>query len=81
MNNCPLPIIDYNKIQIGHGGGGRLTNQLIEKLFLPEFRNSFLETRHDGAVIDFGNLKLAFTTDSYVIRPIFFLAGILAHWL
>lgn len=75
MNNCPLPIIDYNKIQIGHGGGGRLTNQLIEKLFLPEFRNSFLETRHDGAVIDFGNLKLAFTTDSYVIRPIFFPGG------
>jgi hydrogenase expression/formation protein HypE len=50
-------------------------NQLIEKVFLTAFRNPLLEQRHDGAVIDVGGQRLAFTTDSYVVRPLFFPGG------
>jgi hydrogenase expression/formation protein HypE len=50
-------------------------HQLIEKLFVPAFSNQFLEARHDGAVIHLDRAKLAFTTDSYVVRPLFFPGG------
>jgi hydrogenase expression/formation protein HypE len=60
---------------MAHGGGGRLTHQLIESLFLPLFSNPALNSRHDGAVLEFGARKLAFTTDSYVVRPLFFPGG------
>ncbi|MBI4382585.1 MAG: hydrogenase expression/formation protein HypE [Nitrospinae bacterium] len=73
--HCPLPLSDYPRVVLGHGGGGKLTEQLIEKLFLPAFDNPFLNKRHDGAVLDMGPMKLAFTTDSYVVRPLFFPGG------
>jgi hydrogenase expression/formation protein HypE len=72
---CPIPIEQYPNILLAHGGGGRLTHQLIEKMFLPAFGNSMLGARHDGAVIDFPASKLAFTTDSYVVQPLFFPGG------
>jgi hydrogenase expression/formation protein HypE len=72
---CPLPLADYPNVLLAHGGGGRLMNQLIEKLFLPSFSNPLLNQRHDGAVIEVGGQRLAFTTDSYVVRPIFFPGG------
>ncbi len=50
-------------------------HNLIEKMFLPLFGNTLLNSRHDGAVLDFGNSKLAFTTDSYVVYPLFFPGG------
>jgi len=50
-------------------------NELIEKLFLPAFRNRLLDQRHDGAVIEVGGQRLAFTTDSYVVQPLFFPGG------
>jgi len=73
--SCPIPIADYPKVLLAHGGGGKLTHQLIEKMFLPAFKNQLLDVRHDGAVADLGGVKLAFTTDSYVIRPLFFPGG------
>ena len=50
--SCPLPITDYPTVTLAHGGGGKLMHQLIEKMILPAFNNSLLETRHDGAVFD-----------------------------
>jgi len=72
---CPIPIDKYPNIIMAHGGGGKLTHQLIEKVFLTEFRNPLLEARHDGAIFDPPSSKLAFTTDSYVVRPLFFPGG------
>ena len=60
---------------MAHGGGGRLMQQLIERMFLRAFANPLLETRHDGAVIPIQSRRLAFTTDSYVVRPLFFPGG------
>lgn len=72
---CPIPIEQYPNVLLAHGGGGKLTHQLIEKMFLTAFSNAVLETRHDGAVFDPPSSKLAFTTDSYVVRPLFFPGG------
>ena len=61
---------------LAHGGGGRLMHQLIERVFLPAFRNPLLDTGHDAAVLEAGGgVRLAFTTDSYVVRPLFFPGG------
>jgi len=73
--HCPLPIDEYTHVLLAHGGGGRLMHRLIEGLFLPMFRNPTLATRHDGALLECGDRKLAFTTDSYVVRPLFFPGG------
>jgi hydrogenase expression/formation protein HypE len=72
---CPVPIEQYPNVLLAHGGGGRLTHQLIEKMFIPAFGNSLLGARHDGAVFEVPAKKLAFTTDSYVVRPLFFPGG------
>ncbi|MDT8067523.1 MAG: hydrogenase expression/formation protein HypE [Terriglobia bacterium] len=72
---CPIPISDYPTITLAHGGGGKLMHQLLEKMVLPAFRNDLLESRHDGAVFPVGNTRLAFTTDSYVVHPLFFPGG------
>jgi hydrogenase expression/formation protein HypE len=72
---CPIPIEQYPNILLAHGGGGKLTHQLIEKMFLPAFGNPLLRARHDGAVFDLPSSKLAFTTDSYVVQPLFFPGG------
>jgi hydrogenase expression/formation protein HypE len=73
--NCPLPISDYPSVTLAHGGGGKLMHQLIEKMILPAFQSPLLETRHDGAVFNLGGARLAFTTDSYVVNPLFFPGG------
>ena len=73
--SCPVPISDHREVVLGHGSGGRLTQQLIEKMVLPEFRNPHLEPLHDGAVLPVRGARLAFSTDSYVINPIFFPGG------
>ena len=72
---CPIPVTDYPHILMAHGGGGRLMHQLIEKIFLSNFDNPILATGHDSAVLDTGGNRLAFTTDSYVVRPLFFPGG------
>jgi hydrogenase expression/formation protein HypE len=60
---------------LAHGGGGRLTNQLIESVFLPAFSNRALNSRHDGAVLSTGGASLAMTTDTYVVDPLIFPGG------
>ena len=72
---CPVPIQRYPNVVLAHGGGGRLTRQLIESIFLPAFDNSILGEGHDGAAFDLSAGKFAFTTDSYVIQPLFFPGG------
>jgi len=73
--SCPLPITEYKNVLLAHGGGGKLTHQLIQKMFLPRFNNPLLEPLHDGAIIDVKAGRLAFSTDSYVVNPIFFPGG------
>jgi hydrogenase expression/formation protein HypE len=73
--SCPLPFQDYPQVLMAHGGGGRLTQQLLRDIFLPAFANPLLDAAHDGAVFEVGPHRLAFTTDSYVVRPLFFPGG------
>jgi len=72
---CPLPIGQYAHAVLGHGGGGRLMQQLLEKLIRPALDNPWLEQRHDSAVLECGGTRLAFTTDAYVVKPLFFPGG------
>jgi len=73
--SCPLPITDYKNVLLAHGGGGRLTQEMVQKMFLPQFRNELLAPLHDGAVFSIDGARLAFSTDSYVVNPIFFPGG------
>jgi hydrogenase expression/formation protein HypE len=73
---CPVPISEYREIVLAHGSGGRLAQQLLERTILPAFANPLSEPRHDGALLPLpGGGRLAFTTDSYVVNPIFFPGG------
>src|SRR6202035_2404020 len=72
---CPLPLADYPTIVMGHGGGGKLSNELVEHLFLPAFRNPALESLGDAAVFDVAAGRLAMSTDSSVAQPLFFPGG------
>lgn len=73
--SCPIPKSDYEHILLAHGGGGTLSHQLISKLFLSQFDNEFLNEEHDSAIFNVERSRLAFTTDSYVVQPIFFPGG------
>lgn len=75
LGSCPLPLTDGTEVLLGHGSGGRLTANLIERLFVPTFRNPYLEKLDDQAVLDVNGTRLAFTTDSFVVTPIFFPGG------
>lgn len=75
FGSCPLPILDHKEIVLAHGSGGKLTHQLIQKLFLPAFKNDLLEPLHDGAVFSVNGTSFAFSTDSFVVNPIFFPGG------
>src|SRR5262244_360741 len=72
---CPAPILDHKPIVLGHGSGGKLTHQLVQKMILPLFSNPILEAQHDGAVLSLGGVRVAFSTDSYVVHPVFFPGG------
>jgi len=72
---CPLPIMEYKNVLLAHGGGGELSHQLIKNMFASQFKNEFLEPLHDGAIFSIGGTRFAFSTDSYVINPIFFPGG------
>ena len=73
--SCPIPISKYTEIVLAHGSGGKLSHQLMEKMVLPQFRNELLEPLHDGAIFSIGDQRMAFSTDSYVVSPIFFPGG------
>ena len=76
---CPLPTSRYDQIVLGHGSGGRLTADLVERLFLPAFGSPVLAELEDQATLslpdDATGARLAFTTDAFVVRPIFFPGG------
>jgi len=72
---CPIPKEDYENILLAHGGGGKLTHQLIRRMFFPALGNKILEQAHDGARIPMIAGELAMTTDSFVVDPIFFPGG------
>lgn len=73
---CPVPLSGHEEIQLAHGGGGSMTQRLIDRVFAPAFRNSTLETRHDGALLTPPpGVRLAFSTDSHVVSPLFFPGG------
>jgi hydrogenase expression/formation protein HypE len=75
FGECPLPIFEHPQIVLGHGSGGKLSAELIEKVFVSRFRNATLEKMDDQAVLEIGGARLAFTTDSFVVTPIFFPGG------
>ena len=81
---CPIPISDYPHVLLAHGGGGRLTQMLIERMYVPTFDNPNLNRLHDGAILELPlpsseedqvGVRLAFSTDSFVISPLFFPGG------
>ena len=74
-SSCPIPLHDYPQVILAHGGGGRLMEHLLENAFRPAFDNPTLGQRHDGALIFLNDQRLAFTTDSYVVQPLFFPGG------
>src|SRR5262249_41192541 len=69
---CPLPIVDHKEIVLAHGSGGKLTHRLLEQMILPHFG---MTDPHDGATLEVNGTRLAFSTDSFVVNPIFFPGG------
>ena len=76
---CPLPLRDYPSITMGHGGGGKLSAELVEHLFLPAFANAELAALRDSAVLPLEAGNYAFSTDTYVVQPLFFRGGSIGH--
>ncbi|MGW0997821.1 hydrogenase expression/formation protein HypE [Streptomyces sp. NPDC002520] len=72
---CPAPLRDQPVVVMGHGGGGALSAELIEQVFAPAYGNPTLSALTDSAVLDLGGARVAFSTDSYVVRPLFFPGG------
>lgn len=73
--SCPLPIANRQTVVLGHGSGGKLSAQLIRDLFLPAFDNPLLAKLDDQAVVRAGNARIALSTDSFVVTPLFFPGG------
>ncbi len=71
---CPMPQLDFDIITLGHGSGGLLTNKLLESGVFDLLQNPLLDEHHDGAIFEM-NSRIAFSTDSYVITPVFFPGG------
>jgi hydrogenase expression/formation protein HypE len=72
---CPLPFEDDELVTLAHGGGGRRMAKLIREVILPHFPEGKVENIHDGAILEFGSERLAFTTDAFVVTPPFFPGG------
>jgi hydrogenase expression/formation protein HypE len=74
--SCPVPLRDHDRIVLGHGGGGKLTGELVEHLFVPAFSDGAPPVElHDAATLAVADGRIAFTTDSFVVRPLFFPGG------
>jgi hydrogenase expression/formation protein HypE len=72
---CPIPLKNYPTVVMGHGAGGRMMNDLIRHLFAAEFQNDLLGQMADATVLQPGSGRLAFSTDSFVVSPLFFPGG------
>jgi hydrogenase expression/formation protein HypE len=73
--NCPVPITAKESILLGHGSGGRMSGDLLRNIVLPALQNPMLERLDDQAIVDVGGSRIAFTTDSFVVKPLFFPGG------
>jgi hydrogenase expression/formation protein HypE len=73
--SCPAPMIARDHISLGHGSGGKLSAELIRDVFLPAYRNQTLERLEDQASFRIGSARVAMTTDSFVVKPLFFRGG------
>src|ERR1035437_50398 len=71
----PVPLVITDKILLGHGSGGKLSAELIETIFLPAFRNPVLARLDDQGVVSVNGCRLAVSTDSFVVKPLFFRGG------
>ena len=67
------------RITMAHGAGGKMSQQLMQEVILPEFANPYLNELHDGASVTMSS-RVAFTTDSYVVQPLFFNGGNIGSW-
>ena len=76
---CPVPLRDSPTVVMGHGGGGQLSAELIEHLFVPAFGNQPDAGLGDSAVFSLGGARIAFSTDTFVVRPLFFPGGSIGH--
>jgi hydrogenase expression/formation protein HypE len=72
---CPIPLTAGDRVLLGHGSGGRLSADLIRDVFLATFHNPVLARMDDQAILNIYGLRLAFTTDSFVVKPLFFPGG------
>jgi hydrogenase expression/formation protein HypE len=72
---CPLPLRDYPRVVLGHGGGGQLSEEIVEHLFVPAFGNATLNALGDASLVELPPGHVAMTTDSFVVRPLFFPGG------
>jgi hydrogenase expression/formation protein HypE len=75
MFSCPAPITTYAEVLLGHGSGGKLSAELMRDVFLPALRNPVLEKLDDQAIVEVNGTRLAFTTDSFVVKPLIFRGG------
>ncbi len=75
VQTCPAPIMQHETVQMAHGAGGRLSQALMQRVFMPHLHNSFLDLLDDQAKLDLPSGRIAFTTDTYVVSPIFFPGG------
>jgi hydrogenase expression/formation protein HypE len=73
--SCPAPLLAQDKVLLGHGSGGRLSAELLQKVFLPALQNPALNSLNDQALVSVDGVRLAFTTDSFVVKPLFFPGG------
>lgn len=73
--SCPTPPVDQLHITLAHGSGGQLTADLVRQLFLPAFNNEYLARLGDQAIVSLNGVRIAFTTDAFVVTPLFFPGG------
>ena len=73
--HCPIPFAAKETIVLGHGSGGKLSAELMREIFLPAFQNPILARLDDQAIVNVNGCRLAFTTDSFVVKPLFFPGG------
>jgi len=73
--SCPVPISNHETVQMAHGAGGRLSQDLMRRIFMPHLHNIFLDLLDDQAKLELPHGRVAFTTDTYVVSPIFFPGG------
>jgi hydrogenase expression/formation protein HypE len=73
--SCPVPLVNRDTVLLGHGSGGKLSAELVRDIFLPAFSNSALAKLNDQAIVALNGSRIAVTTDSFVVSPLFFPGG------